>query len=384
MKSNYSPLYFLTSLWSWWLAISFFIYLMFMTPHETPIATFDSVYPIFMNWDIWIKLLIWIAYFWVTVFTIFHFYFLIWNVKKYLEFRKWDSFKTFRKSPKEVSLMAIPLTFAMMMNVWFVAMVLFIPWFWNIIEYMFPAAIIWFLLIWYFALKIFWDYFTRIILEWDSNFDDNNNSLSQMIAIFAFSMVWVWLASPAAMSHIAETSATALFFSLFFITVSVFLVFIKMSLWFKSIFQKWLSKEAAPSMWLIIPILTLIWIAIVRQKHAFAHWFEIEMTSWSLFIITTVIISLQILFGYLWYKIMKKNSYFKEFVSWKEVSPWSYSLICPWVAFFVFWMFFIHLGLVNTSVITMFWPVYFILIAILFLVQVKTIHVMFQLNRKHF
>ena len=46
LGADYSPLYFLAALGNGGLAVTFFIYLMFMVPHpQTPIITFDALYP---------------------------------------------------------------------------------------------------------------------------------------------------------------------------------------------------------------------------------------------------------------------------------------------------------------------------------------------------
>jgi len=268
------------------------------------------------------------------------------------------------------------------MNAWFSMALLFIPNLWNVIEYMFPVAILWFAIIWYYALKIFWDYFTRIILSWDDDLESKHNNLSQMLAVFAFSMIWVWFSWSAAMSHHELTSAVWMLFATFFITISIFLAIIKIVIWFKSMFKKWIAIEASPSMWLIIPIITIIWIALVRIIMWLDHNFWIEHQPMSLFILTTTLISLQILFWFIWYKIMKANSYFKNYLNWDQKSAWSYSLICPWVASFVFWMFFVHYWLIKTDLIQMFWIAHFILLWLLMYTQFITIKTLFKLNKK--
>lgn len=380
-KTDYSPLYFLASLWAWGLSVSFFMYLMFLTKHSNPIPTFDSIMEVLQTANIFMLAMIVLSYIWVVVFAIIHVILLITNIKSYINFKKTEDFNKLKNSNNEVTLMTIPLTLAMSMNVWFVVFALFVPSLWNIIEYIFPFAVLWFLSIWVYGLKIFWEYITRLIVNWEFDFT-NNNSLSQMISIFAFSMIWVWLAWPAAMSSNLITSSIALFLSIFFIVLSVLLTVIKLTLWIKSILKQGLNIQASPSLWIMIPILTLWGIALLRQNH-WLHTNFGAQSSWVLFfVITSIIISLQIIFGLLWYEIMKLNNYFKTFLSWKESSPDSYTLICPWVAFVVFWFFFLHQGLVLNGIIDKFSIVYFIILFLLFLLQMKTILVMFKLNKK--
>ena len=203
-----------------------------------------------------------------------------------------------------------------------------------------------------------------------------------MLAVFAFTMIWVWFAAPAAMSQNNITVVIALIFSIFFITIWVFFWIIKLILGFKSTIRQWIGIEWSPSLWIIIPILTLIWIAFVRQRHWLETWFWIHIQTGSLFILTTVILSLQAIFWFIWYKVMKANNYFKNYIHWKEKSPWSYSLICPWVALFIFWFFFLNLWLVKTWIIDKFGLVYFILLLPLAYLQIKTVSIYKKLNRK--
>lgn len=380
-NKNYTPLYFLASLWSGWLAVTFFMYLMFMTRHVYPIPTFDTLLPYLIQWNILYIFLILISIAWILIFSWFHLYLLFRNIKEYKKFKKTENFTKLKNSNAEISLMAIPLTLAMSMNVWFIVFAILVPKLWTVIEYVFPFAIIWFLAIWWYALYIFSEYFTRIITKWDFDFLQNN-SLGQMISIFSFAMISVWLAAPAAMSHVKLTSLIALFFSIFFLTIAVFFGFIKLILWFKSMLEHWINKEASPTFWILIPILTLIWITFVRHSHAVQHWLELWFSSSVYFLLTSVIISLQIIFAFLWYKIMKMNNYFDDYLNWDKNSPWSYALICPWVAAFVYWFFFIHLWLVWTWLISKFWVIYFILILWLLFIKYKTIQTMIKLNKK--
>ena len=385
-KQNYTPVLFLSSLWAWWLSISFFMYLMFMTEHKTLIPTFDTLSVYFLNSQdssIWIKILIIISIIWILFFAFKHFQLLFWNLKQFFSFKKTEEYKALKSSNQEVSLMAIPLTLAMTINVIFVLWAVFIPKLWTVVEYLFPMALLAFAAVWFLALKIYLEYFSRLILKWDLDFVKNNN-LTQMVAVFAFSMIWVWFAAPAAMSHTELTAVIGLIWSIFFITISIVLAILKFILWFKSIFEHWINKEAAPTLWILIPILTLIWISLIRQTHWFNHTFGSQIIAHDNFVLTTVIISLQLFFWFIWYKVMKANNYFEEFVNWDKRSPWSFALICPWVAFFVFWFFFIHIGFVKTWLVEPGSITYFLMLLPLIYIQFITIKVMFKLTKKIF
>lgn len=380
---KYTPLYFLASLGNGWLAVTFFMYLMFMTPHkDTPIPTFNSLITLFNSSEVYIKVFLLIAVLWIIYFAFNHLRLLFWNLKEYFAFKKTKAFNKLKSWNAEVTLMAMPLTLAMTINVMFILWAVFVPGLWGIVEYMFPFALIAFNMVWIFAIRIFWEYFTRLIVKWDFDFTANNN-LSQLLAIFAFTMVWVGFAAPAAMSHNEIVAAIGLFGSTFFITISILLLLIKITLGFKSMFRNGLSREAAPSLWVIIPILTLIGISLVRQMHGYETSFDSEITKGSLFTLTSIIISLQIFFGYIGYIVMKKNDYFKDFVKGDKKSPGSFSLVCPWVAIMVFGFFFIHLGLVKTGLLDKFSIAYFIFLAPFIYLQLKTILVVSKLTKNN-
>jgi len=378
---KFNPLSFLQSLWAGGLVVTFFMYLMFMTKHAWPIPTFDTLLPYLSGDNLLLKIVIVLSSLWVIFFIGVHFVTLIKHLKSFFKFKKTSEFEELRNSNEEISLMSIPLTLAMTMNAVFIVMALFIPWLRNVIEYVFPFAIGIFVLIWFYAMAIYGIYFKRIMLKWNFETDKNNN-LSQLLAVFAFVMVGVWLAGPTAMSHHTSTSSVAMFFSIFFLTIWAILLLINLVSWFQAMLKHGINKEASPSLWILIPILTLFGISFVRHKLALVHVFDLGMNNMSMFILTSIIVSVQVLFLYLGYKVMKWNWYFKDYISGTKKSVGSFALICPWVAFFVFGMFFLNKGLVFSGLISKFSIIYFVVLAPLVLIQIKTIFVMMKLWKK--
>ncbi len=381
---KYNPLYFLGTLGAGGLVVTFFMYIQFLIKHKTPMVTFNHIISAFNNGSLLIKALIIFSILGILTFAFLHINLLIWNVKRYLEFKRSGEYKEIVNTPKEVSLMAIPLTLAMSVNVGFILGAVFVPNLWNYVEYLFPVALIAFLIIGYYALKIFLDYFARMLSEGKFDFAENN-SLSQMIAVFAFSMIGVGLAAPAAMSHNKIVATIALFFSIFFLSIAGVLMIIKLTLGFKSMLKRGVNKDASASLWIVIPILTLFGIAMFRQSHGIAHHLVHQTYSFSgFFILASIIVSLQIFFGILGYMIMKKFNYFEEYVYGDKKSPGSLALICPGVAFFVFGFFFIFLGLVKNGVLPKDLKIIFIALLPLIYIQYKTIKVFFILYKKLF
>jgi len=381
LKEKYNPMYFLAALGSGGLSVSFFMYLMFLVPHpKTPMATYDQVFPALMNGD-WLSFVVAFSLVFIIAFAIFHFKLLFWNIKQYKAFKQTEAYNTLMNSNAEVTLMAMPLTFAMTINVCFVLGAVFVPGLWSIVEFLFPGALIGFAVAGYYGLKIFMDYFSRLITTGDFDFTKNNN-LSQMISIFAFSMIAVGFAAPGAMSHNIAINAIGIFGAIFFGSISLLLILIKLTIGFKSIFEQGVGSEASPSLWIMIPILTLLGITMIRISFGLDHHFNQELEKASLFTITSIVLALQLIFGMLGFFVMKRIGYFEEFVHGEKKSPVSFALICPGVAFMVFGFFFVNMGLTLNGVVDKYSIAYFILLIPFMFIQYKTIVYFFKLKGK--
>jgi hypothetical protein len=382
LKEKYTPLYFLASLGAGGLSVSFYMYMFFLIPHpKTPLAIFDDIFPTLTQGS-WLSFVSAFALVFVIAFAFLHFKLLFWNIKQYKAFKQTEAYTKMRTTNAEVTLMALPLTFAMTINVCFVLGAVFVPGLWSVVEFLFPGALAAFAVTGYYALKIFMEYFSRLLVRGDFDFTQNNN-LSQMISIFAFAMVGVGFAAPGAMSHYIAINAIGIFCSIFFITISVLLLLMKLILGFKNMFEHGISKEASPSMWIIIPILTLVGIALIRITFGLGHHFEGGMAKSSLFTITSIVIALQVIFGLLGYKVMKEIGYFDEFIRSEKKSPVSFALICPGVAFMVFGFFFVNFGLTFNGVLAKYSIFYFALLMPFIYIQYKTV-VYFMILKKKF
>jgi len=381
LREKFSPTCFLSALGAGGLSVSFFMYLMFLVPHpNTPMATYDFIMPALLKGD-WLSFVISFSLVFIIAFAFFHFKLLLWNTKQYNLYKKTKAYEDLKNSNAQITLMTLPLTYTMTINVCFVLGAVFVPGLWSFVEYLFPFALLGFITTGYFALKIFFEYFSRLLTKGDFDFSKNNN-LSQMISIFALAMVAVGFAAPGAMSHNIVINSIGLFFSIFFASLSILLILIKITLGFKNMFEKGLNLEAAPSIWIIIPILTLLGIAFIRISFGLEHHYSSPVERTSLFILTSVILSLQIIFGILGYMVMKQIGYFEKYIESGEKSAISFALICPGVAFFVFGMFFINFGLTYNEIISKYSMAYFILMIPFIYIQIKTIIYFFKLYKK--
>jgi hypothetical protein len=382
LGASFSPLYFLAALGNGGMAITFFIYLMFMVPHpDTPVVTFDAILPLVTGGNMTTAALVLVAMAGMLIFAVRHFWTLAWNLRQYAAFKRTPAYAQLRQGNAEVALMAIPLTLAMTVNVLFALGATLIPGLWNWVEWVFPFSLLAFAAVGFYALRIFGSFFSRILAEGDFDCARNNN-LSQMTAIFAFAMIGVGFAAPAAMSQTPVIAALGAFGSIFFVSATLVLGLVTLVLGFRAMLEHGVNQELSASLWIVIPILTLLGITFIRLSHSFHHLFSSHAGPGLIFLVLSAFVSLQLLFGGLGYIVMRRVGYYRTFVNGEGRSPGSYALICPGVAFFVLGMFLLNPGLVATGIIGKFSIAYFALLLPLVLIQLQTIRVMLKLDRK--
>ena len=155
-------------------------------------------------------------------------------------------------------------------------------------------------------------YYKRLFHAGNFDFEKNNN-LSQLLSVFALAMIGVGLSGPAAMTHIKATASIALIASIAFFSVATMLFVVKFIIGIKSVLRSGWAKENSPSIWIIIPFLTLFGIALIRYEHAFHTVLGTPVDKTTFFIVTIVFASIQIFFGILGYMLMKENGYFADY-----------------------------------------------------------------------
>jgi hypothetical protein len=379
-ESSFSPQYFLAALGAGGLAVSFFLYPMFMLPHpQTPMVSFEAIWPVLTGGNRLLSTLLALDLMAVLAFAFIHFHLLVKSLLAFRRFRLTSAYETLRQGNGEVSLMAIPLTLSMSINVLFVLGSLFVPGLWGVVEWLFPFALVAYISVGVYALRIYGAYFTRLLVSGDFDFGGNNN-LSQLMAIFAFAMIATGLAGPGAMSHTQQINALGIFGSLFFLSLAALLSLIKLVLGMKSMLRQGVSKETSYTLWILIPILTLFGISSIRIIMGLHHGFEQPLSRPGLFVFTSVLVSLEILAGLLGYKVMKAVGYFDDYLRGNKRDVGSFALICPGVAFFVFGFFFITFGLLKNGLVAPLSVAYFLILAPFVWIQLKTVAVFLKLN----
>lgn len=384
LGERYSPLYFLAALGSGGLVVTFFMWLLFWVPHPgRPVPVFEDIAAAFAVGGLPTRFGIIGAWSGIGVLALVKIRLLIWNLKEFAHWRHTPAHARLRESNNETQLLAAPLTLAMAVNVGFILGLVFVPGLWTVVEYLFPLALIAFLAIGAWALRLLGEFWGRILTV--GGFDPaKNNSFAQLLPAFALSMIGVGLAAPAAMSTTAWVAGISYIASSFFIVMAIVLGTIKLVLGIWAMMENGANAESAPSLWIAVPILTVTGIALMRQSHGMHVHFGSHDDPAGIFGLLTDFLSLQLAFALFGWVVLRRQRYFQRFVTGAELSPGSYALVCPGVALAVMLQFFINKGLVQVGLIDKFGTAYWLITALALALQAATIWLVFTLNAKHF
>lgn len=380
---GYSPLYFLAALGAGGLSVSFFMWLMHWMPYsQAPMPTFDELVGILGSGPFYQQAALIAAWLGIACFAVLHFRLLAWNLRALQRFRHTAAYQALRNSNAETQLLAGPLTVAMSINVGFVLGMAFVPGLWHIVEWLLPLALVAFLVVGLWALALMRDFWGRILTQGD--FDcDQNNSFAQLLPAFALAMIGVGLAAPAAISNITLTILASLLLSSFFVVAALINGLLKLVLGMRGMLANGASPETAPTMWVVVPIVTVLSIALLRQSHGIAGLMG-GLGNAHLFTLLTPLLMVQLVFGLLGWVVLRRYGYFQRFVMGEERSVGSYTLVCPGVAIAVMLHFFVNLALAGSDLIPAYGGLYWAITAIALLAQAATVWLVVVLNRKHF
>lgn len=384
-ERSYSPLYFLAALGAGGVAVTFFMYLMFWVPHPgQPVPVFEDIMAFAASATPLGQAMVAVAMLGIAIFAALHVHLLIWNLRHLAAFRRTDAHAKLLSSNAETQLKAVPLTLAMSVNVGFIVGLVFVPGLWNVVEYLFPVAMVAFLVIGVFAFSLLGRFFGRVLTE--GGFDTAaNNSFAQLLPAFALSMVGVGLAAPAAMSHTPWIVGTSLTLSTFFIAAAVIITAIALVLAVIAMVQHGTAPEAAPTLMVVVPILTVIGIALMRQGHGLHTTLNAHSEPADMFVFLTRMLSIQVLFAMLGLLVLRRQNYADRFLSRDGTrSAGSYALVCPGVALSVMLHFWVNKGLVASGLIAKFGVAYWIATAPALILQAAMILLIIRLHTLHF
>ncbi len=380
----YSPLYFLAALGPGGLAVSFFMWLLFWVPHPgRPVPVFEDVAAAFQTGAPWLQGAIAIAAVGIAVFALMHLRLLLWNIAEAAAWRRTPAYAALRAGNGETQLLAAPLTVAMAINVGFVLGLVFVPGLWGVVELLFPLALAAFVAVGVWALRLMAAFWGRVLTE--GGFDcAKNNGFGQLLPAFALAMVGVGLAAPASMSQTAWVAGASYLLSTLFVTAAVILGAVKLVLGVRAMMENGASAESAPTLWIVVPILTVVGIATMRQDHGLHVHFGGHVGPAETFATLSTFLAVQLAFLGLGWVVLRRFGYVARFVTGDALSPGAYALVCPGVALTVMLHFFLNKGLVGVGLVERFSPAFWAVTAVALVAQALTIALVLRLNAKHF
>ncbi|MGB0902290.1 TsoY family (seleno)protein [Halocynthiibacter sp.] len=382
---SWSPLYFLAALGAGGLSVTFFMYLMFWVPHTgRPVPVFEDLMSHFASSGAAGKLIVTVGMTGIAAMTVLHVALMVFNLRQLSAFKASAAYKNLMGTNAETQLLAAPLAAAMTINAGFIAGLVFVPGLWGIVEYLFPLALIAFVLVGIWSFQLLGAFLVRVFSEGGFN-HKANNSFAQVLASFTLSMVAVGMAAPAAMSKTPWVVAASLSLSSFMMMTTVIVAAVALVLAVRSILEHGIAEEAAPTLMVIVPLLTVIGIALLRIDHGLHTTFDVHAASGATFLMLTRILAVQILFLMLGMAVLKRINYSAKFMTPESKrSAGSYALVCPGVALSVMLHFWVNKGLVANGVIEKFSTVYWIANTPALIAQFAMIVLVLKLHRLHF
>lgn len=376
---RYHPSSFLASLGAGGLAVSIYMYFMFWLPHPgSPMATLDHIGPLLTGGTAWQRGLVGLVLLVILALAALHLFLLIRNLIAWRSWGRTPHARELRSSPSATTEMAVPLTLAMTINVMFIMGALLVPGLWSVIEWLFPGALLGFWALGLWMLRVVLRQLSLRLREGGAE-SSNMNHLGHLLPAFAMAMVAVGLAASAAMSHIVAVQVFAAVSSLFFMVAALSVIATQLPMAWQAMQQRGLEASASASLWVLIPILTLLGIAWIRVTHGLSHGLGGHVATDSRLLFVAGVLTLQVFVGLLGWRVMHDNGYFAAVRSAASPPPASFALICPGVALAVFGAFFVSHGLVGAGVIERASPAFILLSLPFMAVQLKTLVVYFSL-----
>ena len=116
---------------------------MFWVPHQgRPVPVFEDIMSAFSTGSAPLQAAIVIAVLGIIGMTFLNVKSLLWNFAALGRFKQTNAYTELRRSNAETTLLAAPLASAMTVNALFIVGLVFVPGLWNIIEYLFPLALV--------------------------------------------------------------------------------------------------------------------------------------------------------------------------------------------------------------------------------------------------
>ena len=359
--STFVPLHGLATLGAGGLTVSLFMWLLFLTPHVgVPVPIFETLQDFAASNDIaWtvVKLL----QVGILVFALVHLGLVVWMLRGLSRFKASPQFTAFWQSHMGLQLMVRPLVLAMMVNVLFILGLVFVPGLWELREMLFPGALLAFFLIAIDAVMIWMDHLSEL---YQSEADNSGSGLAGMFPAFTFAMLAVGFSASAAMSHHKVTAGIGFSGAVILMVFALFIASAHFVVQFPRMMRDGVKPAASGTLWMAIPISTILGIACYRLLMSAQHVWEINLGDVVPAAVLLIFMSVQLFFYLLGRAVMNRNHGWRYLVN-DEPQAASFSLICPGVGLFVLGMFVVFRALIPMGVldaVTMWLPLSFLLV----------------------
>ncbi len=382
---TYSPLYFLVSLGSGGLVVTFFMWLMHWVPHPgRSVPLFEDIVAALGTGSLALRVAIVVAVAGIAFYAFLNLKYLLWNLRSYRAWQGSEPYAQLRSSNAETQLMAMPLAMAMSVNVCFMLGMVFVPGLWNVVEYLFPLAVLAFLAIGVLAFRLLGGFLGRVLVNGGFSCA-GNNSFAQALPAFALAMIGVGLAAPAGMSASRLVAGTGLVLSTFFLVAAALIGAVALVLGLRSLLENGATHRDRADAVGLHP-------GADHHRHSLAA----AESPWpgralrpgqrgaDRLMLLSQYLSAQVLCALLTALVLVRLGYAARFIVGDETSPGSYALVCPGVALAVMLHFWLNRGMVDAGLIDKFSLVYWLISALAVAIQGTTMWFVYRLNQRHF
>lgn len=339
-KVDFSPLHGLASLGAGGLSVSFFVWLMFLTPHPgSPVPTYESLALAASSgsntgWITFVTVM-------VAVMAVAHYGLLVWWLRQGGRLPQDSRAKLF-SGEAHIFRMIAPLVLAMSVNAGFVVGLVFVPGLWSLKEYLFPLALAAFLVLFVVATR---RWLAQQAILKSQGLSYQSKGLIELLATFAFAMITVGFSASAAMSDTGWIHTTGIVLSFAGAAMTIWAAIRVLADRLPSLRAHPIAATATGSLLMGVPILTILGIATYRVMMAGKHHFALELGQGLVTATLGVLFVAQILIFLVATPTLMRSGGWRALVS-EQPQGASFSLICPGVGLFVLGMFLVSNGLI--------------------------------------
>lgn len=346
-RDGFVPLHGLAPLGAGGLTVSLYVWLLFLTPHpQTPVPIYETLSAFAASgseaW--WFVRGLQVG---IGLFAAIHLCLVFWMLRGLFAFKHSEAYLAFKHSHNGVQWMVRPLVLAMMVNVLFILGMVFFPRVWDVREFLFPVALISFALIGIDALKIWSDHLSEL---YEHGADNAGSGLAGMFPAFTFAMVAVGFSASAAMSHDKVTAGIGFIGAVLLIVFALFISTAHFIVQFPAMIREGVKPAASGTLWMAIPISTVLGIAVFRLMMSAQHVWNVHVGSILPALALLIFVSVQVFFYLVGRTVMRRNRGWDYLVK-EQPQAASFSLICPGVGAFVLGMFVVFKALLPLEVV---------------------------------